>query len=333
MSRGFDGYEINDSRDSNFGSGRGPGRGSSLSESIQTVLQALHREENEADWLDRQRHERGDRERPPLAREERVEEILSQRLRSSYADRDKTYSLRDSEIHALSEVGKFRVVATEDLAQFAYNGERSRMESDVENLRRQGLVRETKLADMAHKPTRVLSLTKEGHKLVSRGNVVPSDQAVYHGLKKPNEAFHDADLYRLYHKVSDEIERQVGRVTRVILDYEMKEELYAKLAKALEGKTREREREREATREGVAEEYHLKVVQGKIPIPDLRIEYADQEFLLQRRDLELATDHYRPRGLAEKARAGFQIYARSEETDRLRRIRDDLELSAAIYRL
>jgi hypothetical protein len=55
--------------------------------------------------------------------------------------------------------------------------------------------------------------------------------------------------------------------------------------------------------------------------------------MAQHRDLELATEHYRPQGLAEKARAGFQIYARSGETDRLRRIRDDLELSAAIYRL
>jgi hypothetical protein len=105
-------------------------------------LQALHRDENQADWLDRQQQGRGDRERPPLAREERVEEILAQRVRSTYVDRDKTYSLRDSEIHALSEAGKFRVVATQDLAQFAYNGDQSQMESDVENLRRQGLVKE-----------------------------------------------------------------------------------------------------------------------------------------------------------------------------------------------
>jgi hypothetical protein len=117
----------------------------------------------------------------------------------------------------------------------------------------------------------------------------------------------------------------------VILDYEMKEELYGKLAKALPGKTRERKRE--AIREEIAEEYHLKVVHGKIPIPDLRIEYTDQDFMTHHRDLELATDHHRPRGLAEKAHAGFQIYARAGETDRLRRIRDDLELSAAIYRL
>ncbi|MGA7225632.1 MAG: hypothetical protein WA867_18395 [Candidatus Acidiferrales bacterium] len=331
MPRGYDGYEIDDSRGSGSHSGRSGGRGSFSDVDTLMRLQAVHRDENLADWRDRRQQERSDRERPPLAREERVEAILSERLRSAYADRDKTYSLRVSEIHALSEVGKFRVVATQDLAQFAYNGDRSRMESDIENLRRQGLIRETKLSDTVHKPIRAVSLTREGHKLLSRGKVVARDQAIYHGLKKPKEAFHDADLYRVYHKVSDEIESQGGRVDRVILDYEMKEELYAKLAEVLEDHMSERERE--AIREEIAEQYHSKVVQGKIPIPDLRIEYADHEMMAQRRDLEPATDHYRPRGLAEKARAGFQIYARSGETDRLRRIRDDLELSAAIYRL
>ena len=329
MSRGYDGPEIDDPRGSGSHSGRSGGRSSSSNVEAQIRLQSIHREENQADQLDRQLGERGNRERPPVAREERVGEILSQRRRSNYTDRDKTYSLRDSEIHALSEVGKFRVVATQDLAEFAYNGERSRMEGDVESLDRQGLVKETQLADMAHKPARVVTLTKEGHKLLSRGKVVPSGQAIYHGLKKPREAFHDADLYRLYHKASDEIEGNGGRVFRVILDYEMKEELYSQLAKALRDKTRHPD----AIRKEVAEEYHLKVVDGKIPIPDLRIEYADQELHAQRRDLELATDHYRPRGLAEKAHAGFQIYARSGETARLRRIRDDLELSAAIYSL
>ena len=331
MSRRYDGYEIDDSRGPGFGSGRDVDRGSSSSVDPRRGLEAAHEKEKEADWLDRQQQTRGDRERPSPAREQRVNGILSQRSRSAYADRDKTYSLRDSEIHALSEVGKFRVVAAQDLVQFAYNGDRSRMEGDIENLRRQGLVRQTTLSDRVHKPTPVVSLTKEGHKLLSRGKVVATGQAIYYGLKKPQEAFHDADLYRLYHKVSDEIERNGGRVNRVILDYEMKEELYGKLAKALRDKTWGPERE--AIREEIAEKYDLKVVQGKIPIPDLRIEYADQDLIVHQRDLELATDHYRPRGLAEKAHAGFQIYARTGETDRLRRIRDDLELSAAIYRL
>src|SRR5207302_6611608 len=84
----------------------------------------------------------------------------------------------------------------------------------------------------------------------------------------------------------------------------------------------------------VATSYHLKVVSGKVPLPDLRIEYVrENENEIQRRDLELATDHYRPQGLSEKARAGFQIYAKRGETDRLRRIRNERELAAAILSL
>lgn len=87
-------------------------------------------------------------------------------------------------------------------------------------------------------------------------------------------------------------------------------------------------------REEVAKRYHLKVVSGEIPIPDLRVEYlCENDAGIQRRDLELAADHYRPRGLAQKARAGFQIYARRGDTDRLRRIRDDHQLSTTILSL
>lgn len=330
MSRGFDEYEIDDSCSFGPGSGRSAGRGGCPPVETKMRLQGLHQRETQADWIDHQQLECGDRERPVLAREERVGEILSQRVRGAYTDRDKTYSLRDSEIHTLSEVGKFRVVAAEDLAEFAYNGDRARMVRDVENLVAQGLVKQTKLG-ITHKRTSVVFLTKEGHRLLSRGKVVDCRQAIYQGLRKPKETSHDADLYRLFHKVKDEIEAQGGRVDRVILDYEMKEELYAKLAKALRDQTGELERD--AIREKVAEQYHLKMVEGKIPLPDLRIEYADQEMLAHHRDLELATHHYRPQGLTEKAKAGFQIYARSGETDRLRRIRDDLQLTAAIFRL
>lgn len=70
-------------------------------------------------------------------------------------------------------------------------------------------------------------------------------------------------------------------------------------------------RDRDTLREEVAKRYHLKVVSGCIPLPDLRIEYANEnDWEIQRRDLELATEHYRPRGLSEKARAGFELYTR-----------------------
>jgi hypothetical protein len=328
MSRGFDGFELDDFRDSGFDSGRDVGRSSSSDWSALTNLHNIHREEDRADRLDREERQHSRGERPPLAREERVQALLSQRTRTKYMDRDKDYSLRDSEVHTLSEVGKFRVVAANDLAEFAYNGDRSRMKNDVESLAHQGLAKVTSIADTEHNPIQLVTPTKEGHKFLSRGKVLRPDQAIYHGLKKPKEAIHDAELYRLYHKVADEIESQGGRVLRVKLDYEMKRELYTRLARVSDDKGRAPE----AVKEEVARRYHLKVVSGEIPIPDLRVEYLrENDSEIQRRDLELATDHYRPRGLSQKARAGFQIYARRGETDRLRRIRDDRELSAAIF--
>jgi hypothetical protein len=330
MSRGFDGFELDDFRDSGFDSGRDVGRSSSSDWSALTNLHNIHREEDRADRLDREERQHSRGERPPLAREERVQTLLSQHTRTKYTDRDKDYSLRDSEVHTLSEVGKFRVVAANDLAEFAYNGDHTHMESDVESLTRQGLAKMTSIADTEHNPIQVVTLTKEGHKVLSRGKVLRSDQVTYHGLKKPKEAIHDAELYRLYHKVADEIDGQCGRVLRVKLDYEIKRELYTRLARLSDDKGRTPE----AVKEEVARRYHLKVVSGEIPIPDLRVEYLrENDSEIQRRDLELATDHYRPRGLSQKARAGFQIYAPRGETDRLRRIRDDRELSAAIFSL
>src|SRR5713101_3309366 len=256
MSRRFDGFDIDDFRGSDFGPDREVSRSPSSDWNKWTELHNIHREEERADRLDRKGRDHSDRDHPALAREERVQAILSQRIRTQYTDRNKTYSLRDSEIQTLSEVGKFRVVATRDLAEFAYNGDRTRVENDVESLVRQGLMKETTIADPEHNPTQVVTLTKEGHKLLSRGKVLPSDQATYHGLKKPKEAFHDADLCRLYYKVSDEIESRGGKVVRVQLDYEMKDELYSRLARASQDKTRNPQ----TLREEVAEGYHLKVV-------------------------------------------------------------------------
>ena len=330
MARGFDGFEIDDFRDSGFDSGRDVGRGSSSSWNDRNGLYYIHREEERADRRDREEQERSRTERPTLTREERVQAILSQRTRTKYTDRDQDYSLRDSEIHTLSEVGKFRVAAARDLAELAYNGDRDRMENDLGNLARQGLARLTSISDSEHNPMQVVTLTKEGQQFLSRGKVLRPDQITYHGLKKPKEAIHDAELYRLYHKVADEIEERGGRVLRVKLDYEIKRELYSRIARYSD----ERGQLEDDLKEKIANQYHIKVVSGEIPIPDLRIEYVHQnEHEIQRRDLELATDHYRPRGLAQKARAGFQIYARRGDTDRLRRIRDDRELSAAIFTL
>jgi len=326
MSRGFDGFEIDDFRDSHFGSRRDVGRGSSTDWNAPTKLEEIHRNEGRADSLDREGQKVSDRERLPLAREERVQAILSRRTRTKYVDRNKHYSLRDSEVHTLSEIGKFRVVDTNDLAKFAYTGDRDRMEGDIRNLVQQGLADRRNTSVLKKESRQVLTLTKCGHHFIRYRSFLPEDQAIYHGLVKPKEANHDAGLYRLYQKVADDIERKGGHLLRVALDYELKEKLYKKLGEA---QTRNDKR-LDLEKLTLAHELQLPVVQGKVILPDMRIEYETGEGQRDRVDVELATGHYHGNHLAEKAQAGFQIYARSQDAAGLRRIRDEREIISAI---
>src|ERR1700676_427214 len=330
MSRGFDGLEIDDFHGPERDASRGSESNRRAGWDAVRRLERIRGEEERADQRDQQARGASGGNRPPLPREERVQLVLARTSRTNYVDRNRTYQLRDSELHAVTEVGKFRVLPAQGRAQPAYNGAPPRMQNDLASLSRQGLVKHTSIMDSDLSPVRAVTLTKEGHRALSFSRSLRPDQATYHGLKKPKEAFHDAELYRLYHKVSDEIEGRGGKVVRFKLDYEIKRDLYADLGRTWQDKGKCPE----TVKEAVARRHGLKVVNKEIQIPDLRLEYAnDPDMEIHTRDVELATEHYRPRGLAAKARAGFQIYARRGEADRLRRIRDERELSAVIFSL
>ena len=249
------------------------------------------------------------------------------RPRTIFRGRNREYSLRDSEVRTLTDLGKFRVVPADDLAGFAYHGDRSQMESDVRNLTRQGLVEQRSIEGHSSFSTRVLTLTKDGHRLLERAQLVSHTQAIYHGLVKPKEARHDADLYRLYQNMARQIEDSGGKVRRVVLDFELKKDLYRALSRMRPDK------EPRYERIFIANQFDLKVVDDKIPIPDLRIEYEDDCREIRRLDLEIATRDYRPHGLGEKAKAGFHLFARQQDHAKLRRVLDTQEISARIFAL
>jgi hypothetical protein len=244
-----------------------------------------------------------------------------------YRGRDREYSLRETEVRTLTDLGKFRVVPEDDLVRFGYQDNRTRMESDIRSLTRQGLVEQRTIEGHPSYSTKVLTLTKDGHRVVERAQLLSSRQATYHGLVKPKEARHDADVYRLYQTVSREIERSGGKVRRVILDFEMKKDLYKSLSRMRPDKDPRYERI------FIANQFGLKVVDGKIPIPDLRIEYEDDCRDVRSLDLEIATRDYRPQGLGEKVKAGFHMFARQQDHAKLRRVLDTQEISARIFAL
>jgi hypothetical protein len=245
----------------------------------------------------------------------------------TYYVRDRAYRLRESEMHSLKEIGRFRVIPVLDLAKYAYGGNRERMEKDIRDLARQSLLIDKTVEISQRKTLRVVTLTKAGHRLLKRTNQLPDNQPIYHGLVKPREVKHDADLYRLYQKEAARIVRDGGRPLRVILDYELKRNLNRDLA--LLGPDKDNpDRKNE-----VAAKHGLQLVSGKIPVPDMRVEYETAELDVRHIDLELATREYRPKALAEKVAAGFSMYSRPEDASRLRRILDERELTAGILSL
>lgn len=249
--------------------------------------------------------------------------------RQKYQDRERTYNLREPEIRTLTDVGQFRVVRTQDLIEFRYGGDSRQAERDITSLKSQGLVQQRTLHGTEKEP--LLALTREARQFLdcSRPEGSHSKQAFYDGFVKPREARHDAAVYRLYDHAAKEITREGGTKLRVVLDFELKRNLYRDLAK-LKDLSREQQQEE---REHIAQNHGLTIVNGKIPLPDLRIEYETRDHQQARVDLELATQDYRAAGIAEKANAGFTIYAPRDEASRLRAAIRDPELTRGILSL
>lgn len=244
-------------------------------------------------------------------------------------DQDRKYNLRDSEVAALIEIAKFRSVKTDDLVEIQYEGNADRATQDLRNLTAQGLIQRRTLPST--KKEQLLTVTRSAHAFLDRNRPkgLTANQSLHHGFVKPREARHDAMLYRLYEKASEKIEKEGGTNLRVVLDYELKRDLYRELAKLKSLP----QPEQDARREQIAQEHGLKVVDGKIPLPDLRIEYETRDHEQSRVDLELATRDYRGHHLAEKGKAGFSIYAPADDASRVRAAAQDPHLISEILSL
>ncbi len=252
--------------------------------------------------------------------------------------RDRAYRISSQERELLTELGRFRTVAVCDLAEHGYANHQGRLRQDLVNLNAQKLIRQLRvMVGKGREKFSVLVLTKEGKRVLDKEQVNQSGQVLYAGFVKPQEVAHDAAIYRMYQVEAAEIQKQGGTIRRVVLDYELKKNVYSLLAKArtlppLEFSKRQAE---------VAAANGLRVVEGKILLPDLRIEYEGAEGDLAKVDLELLTEHYHGAHAAGKLKAGFKIYAERASTSRLNAALtygrsaayDDPELTASILSL
>ncbi len=248
--------------------------------------------------------------------------------------RDRTYNLSARDVDTMREIGKFRTVAAGDLEEFHFRGDAARTAHTLRHLAAQGLLRRQMVKAPDGRSIDVLVLTRVGKRLLESRNFAgnqqdKSEQRFYADLKKPAEIFHDILLYRMYQAEAARIREAGGVIRRVILDYELKKTIYPALARARAVSPEEYR----ARQEELARDHGLKVVNGRIPLPDLRIEYETRDREIDKVDLELATGHYKRSQLAEKANAGFRIYIAGSDSFRGSAVFDDHELTAGILSL
>ena len=226
-------------------------------------------------------------------------------------------SLREEERKVLTEVGRFRVVATRDLAETVYDNRHSRMERDLAFLREKGLIKiDTVNARRDGRGGRVerievVTLTKGGQSLTRLSGGLPQDQKLYAGLVKPREVEHDTQIYRAYRKEAERIEQKGGTNLRVRLDFELKSDVQKAIHAQLKA---DPERSMAEIKQQVAQQFELPYVNDGIQIPDARIEYdMDQGSRTGHENIEVLTAAYRPGHLRNKAQAGFHNYASSSD--------------------
>jgi hypothetical protein len=234
-------------------------------------------------------------------------------------------SLREEEIKALTAIGSFRVVTTRDLADTVYGGRQSELRRDLRFLQEKGAVEVNSVNGRRDgrggkvERIEVVTLTRPGRELVRQVSGLPEGQKLYSGIVKPREVEHDAQIYRAWLKEASRIEQKGGTNLRVQLDFELK----SKIQKAIHAERKaDPKRDMAEIKEQVAERFELPFVDGKIQIPDARIDYdiphsneqdIDQGSRTGHEDIEILTAAYRPGHLRAKAQAGFRVYASSSD--------------------
>jgi hypothetical protein len=267
----------------------------------------------------RVRDDRGRPEPPPeLSRERRT-----------IQERGYTYQVSPTELETMRDIGRFRAIAVGDLARHRYPGNAAQFRDDLRSLRDQGLVQRRTAWTGANDKLSVLVLTKQGKAIVERERPDTSGQKVYAGFVKPAEVAHDTAIYRMYQAEARHISAAGGRIRRIVLDFELKQKVYSPLAKA-KGLPPLAYARKQAE---VARQNGLTVIAGKIPLPDLRIEYETRSGEISRVDLELATSHYHGGALEAKAEAGFKMYSADGSASHLSRVLEERDIMAEIFSL
>jgi hypothetical protein len=161
--------------------------------------------------------------------------------------------------------------------------------------------------------TTAVTLTKEGRDLLEasrRDADSPDRQTFTHGVQRPRELKHDAEVYRAYLDEAERLHEVDANIHRVVLENELK----AEYQEFLQERNRDRDDsdgrpDRDPSEiQSWAREHNLPCDdQGHVQFPDVRIEY-DIDGRDHTLDVEVMTPHYRGAHAAAKSSSGFTLY-------------------------
>lgn len=235
-----------------------------------------------------------------------------QRARQKDPDRERI-PFAERKRQAVTDVATYRVVSVRDLVDERFGGNVFAARKGINELKRQGLLKEDTVQLKSGKSFKVLTATDKGRQQ-AREHSPGSGQRYWSGLVKPAELRHDAAVYRAARNEIRELELNGGKVKRIRIDHEMKSEV----ARATE---RARARSgREAAQKAKAEAAKALALpvdeKGRVHYPDAQIEYENEMGDTGRVNVEVTSDEYRGRDIRAKAAAGFSLHANGQAATR-----------------
>jgi hypothetical protein len=225
------------------------------------------------------------------------------REREEVRDGGRVYQMRGSEVDLLERAGRYRVTFTADLK---HDSNHARFDEDLRSLKEQGLIEARTVTHLGDGTVAdVVSVTAAGQSVLDHHRDPNHDesQVYYGGWVKPAEVWHDASLFRMVREVESELAHEGASVQRVVLDDELKGQVFRALHEARSNGESDGPAHRT-----VADAYRLHLEDDRFVFPDVRLEVQDRDGTERTLDLELVTKEYHRGHLGGKVAAGFRMF-------------------------
>ena len=245
---------------------------------------------------------------PTRSRDDRERQQPRTGHRLEYDPRQDNRSFKQRTEGAMADVGMYRNVSYRNLAESQFKGHPYTARRAVDQMIRNGHMREHQAKGPRGGTYKVLTLTEAGARK-AQGCAVKQgfdkEQQTWSGLVKKAELSHDTAVYRAARIEQRRLLGQGARIRRVRIDAELKKQVAraTETARAKEGRAAA-----DAARRKAAQELELPMKDGRVVFPDAQIEYQDVEGRSGRVNVEIASEHYRSGSIAAKAQAGFQMH-------------------------